>query len=128
MSDAVERTTAIPKEEWQSFFQGFARMHSGWLCTMEVFGPSIGAQIETRGMRLAGASAEVGHGEARIYLTMENGGGRLTHVVSAPKDVWLKQAADGADEAVEIDAGELKTLIRFRSAALTEAVDGHLER
>lgn len=43
--------------------------------------------------------------------------------MSGPRQVRLKQTVEGADEALEIDAGELKTLLTFRVAALPETVD-----
>jgi hypothetical protein len=38
----------------------------------------------------------------------------------------LKQNREGADEAVEIESAEGKTLVRFRSAMPPEMVDGIL--
>jgi hypothetical protein len=49
----------------------------------------------------------------------------LAHVVRAPTRVRLTQTDDGADEALEIDSQDGATArLRFRVAALPEAVDG----
>jgi hypothetical protein len=122
--EALGSTQVVPQAEWGAFFDSFSRVHAGWLCTMEVLGESIGAQVETQGMRLAGVSADVGHDAPKIYLTMEQGDAHLTHVVSSPRQVRLKLTAEGADEALEIDGGDLRTLLTFRVPVLPETVDG----
>ena len=37
-------TEEIPRTEWNNFFDGLSRQHKGWLATLEVFAPEIGAQ------------------------------------------------------------------------------------
>jgi hypothetical protein len=41
-------TREIPREQWNNFFDSFNRQHEGWLATLEVFAPEIGAQQEAR--------------------------------------------------------------------------------
>ena len=48
------KTREIPKEEWGGFFDNFSRRHEGWLVTLEILGPEIGAQIEERELALKG--------------------------------------------------------------------------
>lgn len=36
-------TQEIPRQEWNNFFDSFSRQHEGWLATLEIFGPEIGA-------------------------------------------------------------------------------------
>ena len=49
----------------------------------------------------------------------------VAHVVRAPTRVRLTQTDEGADEALEIDSQDgATTRLRFRVAALPEAVDG----
>lgn len=40
----------IPRSEWSSFFDAFTRRHVGWLATVWVVDPRLGAQVEARGL------------------------------------------------------------------------------
>jgi hypothetical protein len=49
----------------------------------------------------------------------------VTHTITDPTRLWLEQTSQGANAALEIEsAGEVKTLLRFRSALPAEMVDG----
>jgi hypothetical protein len=120
-------TQEIPREEWHNFFDTFSRQHEGWLATLEVFAPDIGAQEEARELPLEGisiTSEDDSAGAIAINLgkTPEN---HITHVISEPEHVWLEQTSGGANAALEIESeNQTKTLLRFRSALPAEMVDG----
>jgi hypothetical protein len=117
-------TRQIPPDEWVSFLDSFSRQHQGWLVTLEVIGPEIGAQTQASELPLEGISGSTKPKTISISI----GGGtskHLTHTVSAPTQLWLRQTPQGADEALEIESTDgVKTLLRFRSAMPTELVDG----
>jgi hypothetical protein len=120
-------TREIPRNEWREFFDGFSRRHQGWLVTMEVLGADIGAQVEARELPLVGVTAEVSHeGEGQIAIIVGDGPqAHVTHTISGPAHVRLKESAAGADEALEIESTDsTMTLVRFRSAMPPEMVDG----
>jgi len=118
-------TREVPRGEWGPFFKGFTQMHQGWLCTMEVLSPAIGAQIEARALPFAGVSAERGSGEPAIRITLGNlEGARVSHVIDGAERVHLEQTDEGADLTLEIEAAGAKTLVTFRVSALPETVDG----
>lgn len=121
-------TLEIPPHEWGAFFDGFSLRHQGWLVTIEVLGDDIGAQVEARELPLQGVSAETNGGRAsRISISAGNGPeAHVTHTITAPTHVRLSQNAEGADEALEIASSGTTTIVRFRSAVLTEMVDGVL--
>ena len=48
------RTQEITREEWNSFFNTFSQQHEGWLATLEIFGPEVGAQKEAHELSLEG--------------------------------------------------------------------------
>ena len=50
------QTQEIPRQEWNSFFDSFSRQHEGWLATLEVFGPEVGAQEEAHELPLESVS------------------------------------------------------------------------
>jgi len=118
-------TVEIPPVEWGTFFQSFNLVHGGWLCTLEVVSPAIGAQTRARNQPFVGISADRDPGRASICVTLgQPKDNQVSHSIDAPEHVWVKRTAEGADEALEIEAGEMKTLITFRVAAMPDTVDG----
>ncbi len=119
--DAADQgnTRQIPREEWVSFFDTFTRMHEGWLASLEVMAPELGDLVEIRNQPLVGITAEI-HPAGRDAIVMLFGRppAHLTHMIQRPTSVWLKQTAQGDDEALEIEAADAPTtLLRFRSFA-----------
>jgi hypothetical protein len=122
-------TREIPPSEWSAFFDSFSRQHQGWLVTIEVLAFDIGAQVVARELALQGITAEM-KDESEGAISIMAGGGpeaHVTHTITAPTQVRLKQSEEGADEALEIESASATiTLVRFRSAMPTEMVDGIL--
>lgn len=119
-------TREIPRSEWKAFCDRFSREHEGWLATVEVLDENIGAQIEAKDLPLAGISADAkgGAGDAiEIFLAAEPER-TLTHVVPAPKRLWVLSTDEGAEQALELEAPGGKTILRFRSAMRADMVDG----
>ncbi len=120
-------TQEIPQEQWLAFFDGFSRQHQGWLATLEVFGPEIGAQKEARNLPLEGITADLKGPESET-ISISFGKGpeeHVTHLIKNPKRIWLEQSLQGANAALEIESSdEVKTLLRFRSTLPTEMLNG----
>lgn len=120
-------TQEIPRAEWNSFFDVFSRQHEGWLATLEVFAPDVGAQEEAHELPLEGisvASADQSPDSIAISLG-KTPDDHVTHTITKPEHVWLNQTSGGANAALEIESeNETKTLLRFRSAVPSEMVDG----
>jgi hypothetical protein len=120
-------TQEITHEKWNDFFNSFSRQHEGWLATLEVFAPEIGAQQEASDVPFEGISvgSEEGESEALIINVGKSAEDHVSHKIDQPTHVWLQQTATGADVALEIEAqDQSKTLLRFRSPVLPESVDG----
>ncbi|HEV8369518.1 MAG TPA: DUF5335 family protein [Pyrinomonadaceae bacterium] len=119
-------TQEIPRAEWNNFFAGFSRQHEGWLATLEVFAPDIGAQEEAHELPLEGISM-ASNNESPDVISINLGKrieDHVTHTVTEPEHVWLEQTAAGANAALEIESqNETRTLLRFRSAVPPEFVD-----
>ncbi len=119
------QTQEIPREQWGSFFNTFSQQHEGWLATLELFSPEIGAQEEAHELTFEGISVNSDEGERETVIislaqTTED---HLTHTIDQPTRVWLQQTTEGADASVEIEADDSKTLLRFRSPIRPEFVD-----
>ncbi len=120
-------TQEIPRDEWVSFLDRFSKQHEGWLVTLEVFAPDIGAQQEATEIPLGGISLASSSREPEtIAISVgQEPGDHVTHTVTGPERVWLEQTSEGANAALEIESrNETKTLLRFRSAMPPEMVDG----
>ncbi len=120
------RTIEITKPGWREFFDGFSRKHRGWLATLEIFGPDIGAQTEERELPFEGITDEWDETEGNTIAIMAGGKAtnHVTHIISRPTEVALEQTEEGADAALAIKSLDGTTaLLRFRSPVLPEMVD-----
>ena len=119
-------TQEISRAEWNNFFDGFSRQHEGWLATLEVFAPDVGAQEEAHqlpfeGISIGSASENPNAISINLGKTPED---HVTHTITEPEHVWIEQTPEGTNAALEIEsADETKTLLRFRSP-MAELVDG----
>lgn len=121
------KTKEIPKNEWPKFFDSFSRQHEGWLVTLEILGPDIGAQIEEHDLAFEGIVDEWDEvrGNQIVIMTGVQPEDHLTHSISRPTQVRLEQTDERADAALEIKSADgVIALLRFRSALLPEMVDG----
>jgi len=121
------QTQEIPRQEWNSFFDSFSRQHEGWLASLEVFGPEVGAQEEAHELPLESVSiaSQTDKSESIAINMGKTPEAHINHTITKPEHVWLEKTDDGADAALEIEsADEAKTLLRFRSPMPPEFVDG----
>lgn len=120
-------TQEIKRDEWTAFLDTFSRQHEGWLATLEVLGPDIGAQQEAGDLPLEGITA-TSEDDAVQSIAISLGKtpeDHITHTIIGPTRIWLEQTSLGANAALEIEsADEVKTLLRFRSALPADMVDG----
>ena len=117
-------TREIDQAEWTSFFDAFSRQHNGWLVTIEATGTEIGPKIERQNLRLRRLTWQPQESVISVALETQTLG-HLTHIVARPTHVRVEQASTGADTALQIQSIDASsTLIRFRSAALPESLDG----
>lgn len=120
-------TKEITRSEWPSFFNKFSRAHEGWLATLEILGPEIGAQVEERELAFEGITNESDdelHGRTIMIMSGGKADDHVTHTISRPTAVSLEQTDEGADAALAIKSEDgVTALLRFRSAVLPETVD-----
>ena len=101
-------------------------MHEGWLVSVDVLAAAIGAQPEVHDLPLVGVSVERGNGAGTITISAARSGvGQITHTIHSPTRVWIERTEQGADAALQVESAEgTTTILRFRTAALPETVDG----
>jgi hypothetical protein len=120
------RTIEISRRDWSGRLDEFSRMHEGWLVSLDiVMARSIGAQREFRQMPLVGITAEPIDGGTITIAVAEPAGGHVTHTIHSPTHVFLDRTEKGANAALEIESADgMKAILRFRTTALPETVDG----
>ena len=119
-------TREVTRKEWTSFFNTFSKQHEGWIASLEILGEEVGAQTEAAELPLEGISFNAeGEAESLIINFGKTAEDHVSHTVERPRHVWLRETAEGAHDSLEIEqAGNQKTLLRFRSPMLPEFVDG----
>jgi len=116
-------TTEIPRADWSRVLAEFSATHDGWLVSLDILSPDIGAQPDITDLPLVGVTFE----DIRAG-TMTISAGRsaeITHTIPAPNHIWVERTELGADAALAIESADgAKTILRLRTAALPETVDG----
>lgn len=122
------KSRSIPLGEWPRFFDEFGRSHEGWLVTVRILDPKLGAQVAALDLPFEGIVADsLTPGRVSLYLGRP-ATANLEHEVDEAVRVWLAVAENGAEEAIEIESRDgTKTIVEFRRAALPVTVDGLLE-
>ncbi|MET0619866.1 MAG: DUF5335 family protein [Thermoanaerobaculia bacterium] len=115
----------VPRSEWFNFFGEFSRRHEGWLATVRVLHPSIGAQVEARDLPLAGVvSNATGSGPISLHLGT-TARRNVEHEIASPRQVWVELSDQGAEEALGVMSEDgTQTILEFRARAMPEEVDG----
>ena len=110
----------VPRGLWAAFFSEFSKRNRSRATRLETFS-DLGAQEEERNLPFNGISVEESGTDAPRIEIMLGGASpdderHLTHTIARAVHVFPKTAADGIDEALEIeDANGVKTLLRFDS-------------
>lgn len=120
------RTIEIPLRDWSRALDEFSAVHEGWIVSLELLAPSLGAQPEIHDLPLLGITAETDAPTPTITIAAaRSSGDHITHAIHSPSRVRLERTEDGADVALQIESAEGTTaILRFRTAALPETVDG----
>ena len=120
------RTIDVPHKDWARTLDQFSAVHDGWLVSLEIVGPSLGAQPQIRELPLRGITAETGSPEPVITIAAAQADGeQITHVIHAPTEVQIEQTNAGADVALQIRSGDgTASILRFRTETMADSVDG----
>ena len=118
-------TIEIPRKDWTSTVDRFCTAHEGWLISLELLAPDLGAQHAFENLPLLSMTVDEGNGGA-IHLSAEQPRGELvTHAVARPARLYLERTAEGADSALLIeDADGTRAVLKLRSPVRPETVDG----
>jgi Family of unknown function (DUF5335) len=120
------QTIEIPREHWAHGLDQFTTIHEGWLVSLDVLGPEIGALPQVDSLPLLGISADRSHHDDTIAVSVgRSGTDQLTHIVHGVTHIFVERTDEGADAALQIQSADgTTTIMRFRVAARPETVDG----
>jgi hypothetical protein len=120
------QTVEIPREDWTRTLDEFSAKHEGWLVSLELVDPELGAQPEIRDVPLVGVTAETAKRDATITIAAaRSAAAQTTHTIHQPTHVRIQRTDDGADVALQVESqAEPMAILRFKNAALPETVDG----
>lgn len=124
------QTQEIARTDWAGRLNEFTAVHDGWLVSVDVLNPDIGAQRQIENLPLLGVSADrINHDGSVAISVARPGGAHFTHVIREVKRILIEQTRDGADAGLQIESGDgTNTIVRFRVVALPETVDGFVRR
>ena len=119
------RTTEIPRADWSQALDEFSAVHDGWLVSLDILSPDIGAQPDLTDLPLVGVTFEDIRAGTMTISAGRSGVAQITHTIQAPRRVWIERTDGGADAALAIESADgARTILRLRTAALSETVDG----
>jgi hypothetical protein len=127
---AAMQTVEIPREAWPQTLNEFTAIHEGWLISLDVLSPTIGAQPEISNLPLLGISADrIDHDDAITISAARGAAEHMTHTIRAATRVHIERREDGADVALQVESADgTKTILRFLATALPETLDGVVPR
>jgi hypothetical protein len=121
----AERTIEIQRADWSQALNAFSATHEGWLFSLEILSPTMGAQPEFIDLPLLGVTFEAGDGGTITITAAQAAFTHVTHTIRAPSHVWIERTETGADAAVDVESPDgTKAILRFKTPALPETVDG----
>lgn len=119
------KTVEIARPDWERSLDTFSAVHEGWLVSLEVLSPALGAQPVMTDLPLVGVTVEDREGHGIAIAAERSRGEHATHFVPEPTHIWLERTDEDADVALEIEASDgSRALLALKTPARPETVDG----
>jgi hypothetical protein len=116
------QTVEIARNQWRGVLDDFSRKYRGKLVSLDVLGPSLGAQPGVRDLPLIGIAAEPGAQGAISIAAARSADDHLTHTIQSPTHIWIERSDEGTDVALEVESADgLKTILRFKTILPSQA-------
>jgi Family of unknown function (DUF5335) len=102
----------IPHHQWAPFLESFSLVHAGKLVSVQSRRPEQGVVIEIENKPLEALIQEAEPDTERIAIIFDQGSKiSSTHFVCSPRQIRLRTTPEGAEEGVEIDADDGRTVL-----------------
>ena len=107
----------VPRMDWMKELDRFTITHEGWLVSLEVFGPYLGAQPEIDNLPLLGVSADrVNHDGAIAISVARAADDHFTHIVDNVSRIFIERTHDGTTAALLIESTDAtRTVLQLRA-------------
>ncbi|HLG57514.1 MAG TPA: DUF5335 family protein [Vicinamibacterales bacterium] len=117
------RIYEVPRVDWRRDLDWFTSAHEGWLVSIEIFGPSLGAQPEIDNLPLLGVSADHVNYDGSIAISVARSAvDHFTHVVHGVSRIVIDQMHDGTNAGLLIDSTDgTRTVLKLRAMAALSA-------
>jgi len=120
------QTVEVPRNSWSQALNDFTSTHEGWLVSLDVLNPEMGAQPEISELPLVGIwTEEIEHDRSITVSAARSAGEHISHTIRDARRVEIERTDEGADAALAVESGNgTKTILRFRSAGRPDIIDG----
>lgn len=114
--------TEIPRAAWTAALNEFSAQHEGWIVSVEIWTPEIGALPEIHELPLIGVSADRNDADGTVTITASTAPqGQVSHVIHGATSIAIERDHAGASVGLHVESGGgVKTSLRFRSPAVPE--------
>jgi hypothetical protein len=109
----------LPRTEWSQALNQFTITHEGWLVSLTILGPAIGAQPEIENLPLLGISADRVNHDGTIAISVARSAvDHFTHIVHAVSRIFIEQMHDGTTAALLIECTDgTRTVLQLQATA-----------
>jgi Family of unknown function (DUF5335) len=119
------KTQEIAHSDWERSLDAFSAAHEGWLVSLEVLSPALGAQPVLTDVPLVGVTLEDHQGDAIAIAAERRTGEHATHFVDTPTHIWVERTDEGTDVALAIESSDgSRAVLALKTPARPETVDG----
>ena len=112
--------TEIPRAAWTAALTEFSALHEGWLMSVDVWTPEIGALPEIQDLPLLAVSADRSDDDGTVTISAATSSqGQVSHIIHHATSVQVEREQDGATTGLYVESsGGVKTSLRFRTPAV----------
>jgi hypothetical protein len=109
----------LPRTDWSQALNQFTIAHQGWLASLAIIGPAIGAQPEIENLPLLGISADRVNHDGTIAISVARlATEHFTHIVRGVSRIFIEQTRDGTTAALMIECTDAtKTILQLQATA-----------
>jgi hypothetical protein len=115
----------IPRDAWIRELNEFTARHEGWLVSLDVVGPGLGAQTEIDSLPLLGVSADrVDHDGTIAVSVARSAVEHLTHIIQRVAHVNVERSDDGTTAGLLVESVDgTRTVLLLKAAPLPIGAD-----
>jgi hypothetical protein len=109
----------IPRERWVDELNAFTITHEGWLVSLDLFGPDVGAQPEIDNLPLLGVSADsINHDDTIAISVARSTIDHFAHMIRDVTWIYVEHVIDGTTAGLLVkSAGGTRTVLQLRAIA-----------